>query len=707
MHHPIQRLLALAVCVLVHGQAPRAEVEGQPPPPSRRLLVKVRSGLGARDLGAALSRAGASGAGLRPLFKTTGWHVVEVAEAADVASLRRALAGDRAVAAVELDRDARVDFVIPNDLNAGQWGLDNTGQMVNGSAGAYDADIDAPEAWELARGEDSVIVAVLDTGVALAHPDLTANLIAGRSYAGGASPDDSGLGHGTAVAGIVGAVGDNGEGIAGVNWNVSMLPVKVCNQEGRCPYSAIVQGVEYAVSRGARVLNMSFSCDEHQDASSGRCGASRPGDCYSEALRDAIQQAGRAGALVVTAAGNCGESVDDATKAYPCSYRLDNVLCVGATDARDELAAFSNYGTRSVRVAAPGTGVLSLTAYPDWNIMWDGTSFASPMAAGVVALQLSRSVGLTPAALVRRTSSGDPQPSLMGHIGGGRLNAYEALRDLFLSPRVVSPSRGGVFNLAGDFDGDGQLDACEAGRASGHRVALGDAASLGPFAPWSQVGSGQGEMAADVNGDGRDDILRRTAGRVEALLSSGSAFGAPSVWATVGRGARIHAADTDGDGRADLIVHMARLGYAIHSSTGTGFAAATAWTRLDAGRASVFADVNGDGRADLVRAVRNAFEVSLSLGDRFAAPQAWAAGGAGARLLAGDLNGDGLADVARQSGDCWDAMLSDGSAFGAPRPWACTPARGSWLLGRFTPDARADLIRVSADGGWQVHASSR
>jgi thermitase len=260
---------------------------------------------------------------------------------------------------------------LPNDPRFGElWGLSNNGQAVASTEGAADADIDAPEAWELTTGSGSVTVAVIDTGVAYDHPDLRSNIWTNHGERGsgrqsnkrdddrnGYRDDRRGWdfvsndndprdlnGHGSHVAGIIGARGNDGAGITGVNWRVKLLPLRVADGSGTLTDAAIVSAIEYAAAAGARVVNASFT-------SSG----------YSPALLDAIRR--HPGILFVAAAGNGGDDGvaddNDGGAQYPCNFSVVNVVCVAASDQADRLASFSNFGTRSVDLAAPGTNVLS------------------------------------------------------------------------------------------------------------------------------------------------------------------------------------------------------------------------------------------------------------------------------------------------------------------------------------------------------------
>ena len=260
----------------------------------------------------------------------------------------------------------------PNDPRFGSlWGLHNTGQTVPSAigplAGTADADIDAPEAWDTTTGSGAITVAVLDDGVEMNHPDLAPNIWTNPGESGGGKesngldddsngyvddwsgwdvaagdndPSPTGLedGHGTHVAGTIGARGNNGLGITGVNWQVGIMPLRAF-EEGGMTSADMVEGFAYASQNGARVLNGSFGAPE-----------------FSSAENDAIGTASNV--LFVFAAGNDGANAD-AGAHYPCAYPRPNVICVGATDQLDQLAPFSTYGSSSVDLAAPGTAVHS------------------------------------------------------------------------------------------------------------------------------------------------------------------------------------------------------------------------------------------------------------------------------------------------------------------------------------------------------------
>jgi subtilisin family serine protease len=254
----------------------------------------------------------------------------------------------------------------PNDsLFGAQWGLHNTGQSVNSTTGTADADIDAPEAWERSTGSEDVTVAVIDTGVDLEASDLSPNLWTNPGESGDGNgliddvngwdfaeddndPDDETSGHGSHVAGIIGAQGNNGAGVAGVNWETSLVPMRASADYSRnLPLSATIDAIYYAGRIGADVANGSYG---------GRRGP-------SEIERDALESAPET--LFVYSAGNDGLD-NDTNQSHPCNYAasLENVVCVAATDQNDGIASFSNFGEKNVDLGAPGVNIDSTSVTP-------------------------------------------------------------------------------------------------------------------------------------------------------------------------------------------------------------------------------------------------------------------------------------------------------------------------------------------------------
>jgi hypothetical protein len=328
---------------------------------------------------------------------------------------------------------------IPNDPNfPQQWALHNTGQ----TGGTVDADIDGPEAWDIQTGSKKVLVAVADSGIDYKHPDLGPNLwMNTKELFGLPNVDDDGNGyaddfygydfvnndgdpaddvfHGTFCAGIIGAMGNNMTGIAGVCWNASIVALKVGDANG-VSLDAAIAAIEYATAIGAKVINASWG-----------------GYQYSQALKDAIDAAGESGVLFAAAAGN-DSSDNDQYPLYPASYECDNIISVMATDQDDQIAWFSNYGASSVDIAEPGAEIISTTPTSRTQIMTllglstdyavtDGTSMAAPHVSGAAALLWSQYPSLS-SQIVKQILLQTADRTLPGLcLSGGRVNVHKAL----------------------------------------------------------------------------------------------------------------------------------------------------------------------------------------------------------------------------------------------------------------------------------------
>jgi len=315
-------------------------------------------------------------------------------------------------------------FATPNDpkyLDGTLWGLHNTGQ----SGGTPDADIDAPEAWDVLNSASNIVVAVLDTGVRYTHEDLVANMWVNpldgghgwNALTGTNNPYDGAggfsLSHGTLVAGILGAVGNNSKGVAGVAWRVQIL-VGQCfdNATGTGSISDAVTCLDYARTNGARVINASWGFN--------------PG---SLALSNAVLSLRNAGVLIVAASGNNTADLD-VTPSYPATYDFDNIITVASTTRNDTFSATSNFGATNVDLAAPGEQIFSTYAAQDnFYFANSGTSFAAPFVTGAVALMLAKYPTETHQQIISRIlNATDPLPSLAGKcVTGGRLNLRKAL----------------------------------------------------------------------------------------------------------------------------------------------------------------------------------------------------------------------------------------------------------------------------------------
>ena len=316
---------------------------------------------------------------------------------------------------------------IPNDAKFGTlWGLHNTGQAVNGQAGGRaDADIDAPEAWDISTGSPNVIVAVIDTGIAYDHPDLAPNIWRNPGEISGNGVDDDGNGlvddvhgwdfvmndsepmdvdeHGTHVAGTIGGAGNNSTGVTGVMWTARLMALRAGNGNGFTT-AAIVSAIQYAAAKGARVINASFG-----------------GPGCSLAQYDAISAANTAGVLFVAAAGNGGSDGigddNDSEPSFPSNFSapsvcqgqqkaaLANVIAVAATDQNDKLTNFSNFGSTTVQVAAPGLSINSTKPTSNFTTVLFHNFDSNPTGLGYVFGGTNNTWGFTNEAFVSPPNS--------------------------------------------------------------------------------------------------------------------------------------------------------------------------------------------------------------------------------------------------------------------------------------------------------------
>jgi len=322
--------------------------------------------------------------------------------------------------------------VHPNDVRfSEQWALDNHG--LNG--GKEGADIGALRAWAATTGDDDIVVAVLDSGVDYNHSDLQNNIwtrpdsikqyedrdlgsiedVHGYNAVENTGDPMDDNGHGTHCAGIIGAEGGNEIGISGVNWKTKIMPLKFMNASGFGTSKDAIEAINYVIDRKRAGVNVRV------------ISASWGSKMRSKALEDVIRKAQEAGILFVAASGNDGANTDRLPQ-YPAGYDLANVISVAALNRQDELASFSNYGAKSVHLAAPGANILSTWLGNEYE-EHSGTSMATPMVSGVAALVLSKrpelSVEELRAVLLK---SVDKLPQLNGKVStGGRISAAKAV----------------------------------------------------------------------------------------------------------------------------------------------------------------------------------------------------------------------------------------------------------------------------------------
>ncbi len=454
----------VAAFLLFCGVAPfsRAQVIDQAPTrrPARELIVKLKPQGSAADRARALRNAsntreigrGLGRQGLRAQ-EASSTFVLTVRDDVAVASEIARLGSNPAVEYVEPNYSIKLldaGPVFPNDFEFSKmYALHNTG----GGDAKVNADIQAIEAWRFSTGDKRVIVAVIDTGIDYLHEDLRDNIWVNEKEIPFNGIDDDGNGlvddymgydfvsndsdpfddneHGTHVAGIIGAKGNNGIGTVGVCWNVSLMALKAFDDQGNGTVDDAISAMEYAVQNGARIINASWGLDER-----------------SRALEEAVQRASDAGVLFIAAAGN---NRTDALS-YPASF--ESVLSVGATDNKDARAGFSNYGA-TVDVAAPGDNVFSTLPENSYGFL-SGTSMAAPHVSGVAALVLSRFPKYSRQELFDILINSVDVVPFDQPMGNGRINAARAVKmdqPLPTARLAVPPTISGSITVTGTANG--------------------------------------------------------------------------------------------------------------------------------------------------------------------------------------------------------------------------------------------------------------
>jgi subtilisin family serine protease len=342
-----------------------------------------------------------------------GVYVLELQEGVDVQQAIEELAADPSIEYAEPDY-VLTTAVIPNDLSFGQqWGMNNTGQLIiygtTQSSGKPDADIDLPEAWNITRGSRDTIIAIIDTGVDLTHPDLASKLVPGFNFITTSNPPQDDGGHGTHVAGTAAAATNNATGVAGVCWECRIMPIKALGVNAGST-TTVSAAIRYAVDHGAHVINLSLG-----------------GPAGNETLLSAVRYAYAANVPIVAAMMNEGSSVAYYPAAYP------ETIAVGSTDKMDLRSDFSSYGNH-IDLSAPGSEILSTywvsPNQHSYAYLW-GTSMATPHVAGVLGLMrsIAPSKSIEELRSILRASADDlGTPGWDIFYGAGRLNAYRALQ---------------------------------------------------------------------------------------------------------------------------------------------------------------------------------------------------------------------------------------------------------------------------------------
>jgi subtilisin family serine protease len=380
--------------------------------------------------------------------KITGQNIVVVKKAVFETndSAIKALNENPMVEIAEPNYIYKINKAPTDPLYVQTWGMANVGQAdPKNQVGVAGVDINAEKAWEIQTGTREKIIAIIDTGIDYAHPDLVENMWVNEAeQAGKAGVDDDGngviddvygynaingsgnpkddQGHGSHCAGTIGARANNGIGVAGVNWNVRMMAVKFLDANGSGTLDNAIKAIDYATKMGAHVMSNSWG-----------------GGGFSQTLLDAIKRSNEAGAIFIAAAGNEYNN-NDASPTYPSTYAVDNVMSIAAIDNRGAKADFSNFGKKTVHLGAPGVNVMSTTggSYKSFS----GTSMATPHVAGVAALLWANEPNLTAAQVKERlVATVRPLASMKGKTRtGGMVDAYGALTNTQAPPDANDPS---------------------------------------------------------------------------------------------------------------------------------------------------------------------------------------------------------------------------------------------------------------------------
>lgn len=726
------------------------------------VLIKIRANASANDVDG-LAKALDADQSQRLAKLGSGTLMRLRSRSKNTAALEKALAHNPHVEFVEPNHILSL-AAEPNDpAYSTLWGLENTGQPIDGAPGNAGADIDAEAAWAVTTGSASVVIGVVDTGIDYTHPDLAANMWTNPGGKGNAACAAGTFGfnaitgtcnpmddhsHGTHVAGTIGAAGNNGIGIAGVNWTASIMALKFINASGWGTMADAVTAIDFAIQAkidgvNVRVLSNSWGSDD-----------------FSKALLDIINKANEHDILFVAAAGNDGYS-NDSYPQYPASYTTPNMISVAATDNRDHLAWFTNFGATTVHLAAPGVSTYSTIPGGGYGYK-SGTSMATPHVAGVAALVLAAFPSLTTAELKSAIlDSTDPLSNLTGKCTtGGRLNAAKAVGgtpapdfSIAISPAARTVTVGGVttytltVNPQNGFTGAVTLSVSGlpagatasitpetatttatlavattgstptgastlqitgtsgsstrtawAALTTAARPTPGECPSfstvVGPYAPTLSA-----VAIADINGDGKSDYISASTSSNSVQVRYGPSFSSLRTLAVGKAPLFVATGDFNGDGKVDLasanslshnvsvLLTNAAGGFepAVHYAAGTSpFALATG-------------DFNRDGRLDLAAANNGSSSVSILLGQSggtFAAATHFAAGASPFWVTAADVDADGRTDLAVANYNAGTVSLLRGNgdgSFDAPLPATAGTKPSSVTAGDFDGDGRLDL----------------
>ncbi len=603
------------------------------------------------------------------------------------------------------------DSVIPNDtnyLNGQQWAIDT---------------IQLPEAWAITQGSSAITVGVIDSGIDKTHPEFQGRINESLSqdfyYQTNKNPFYDETGHGTHVAGIIGAEGNNVDGVAGTAWNVKLVSLKIVfkgsDNIGHYYSSDLKEAIDYAENKKIKILNLS-------------------GGGYQEYIKDGDYPIRRAlnsySGLFVCSAGNGidtdGDGYNDTTVNtdtilhYPSSYTHSNLISVTSVNTSNQLPNLRNYGATSVDLAAPGEEILSTvptSVVSSGYDSWGGTSMAAPYVTGVAALMMSVNQNLTPAQIKSiLIATVDKNSNFTNKcVSGGTLNAYKAVlgakNNYTYTPVTV---KGGRFFYTSDTN-------------------------------WFNVSSTR-VMGGNINNDARMDFLAfDNAGDICYTLNNGGGTflnqakatygGFTSSWFSSSYNRRIWMADVNADGYDDIIGVSAagKIYTAINNKnntfaapvmrTGTAFVSSSGWFSTNARERVWTGDINGDGRADLM-GISTAGHVYYSLANSSGGysnetkitvtngfANSWFSKNYNSRIWVADVNADGYDDFIGVSIDghiytsinnknftFTSATNKGGTAFVSSSAWFSTTHSGRVWPADMNADGRCDIVGISGDG---------